>query len=44
MEALRTAFYKHHGGAKHSANTAWNRAIDAEGLVLGVDGKLDYGP
>jgi hypothetical protein len=44
MEALRTAFYKHHGGAKHSANTAWNRAIDAEGLVLGMDGKLDYGP
>jgi hypothetical protein len=43
MEVLRTAFYKHHGGAKHSANTAWNRAIDAEGLGL-VGGKLDYCP
>jgi X-X-X-Leu-X-X-Gly heptad repeat protein len=44
MAALRTAFYKHHGGAKHSANTAWNRAVDAEGLVVQADGKLDYCP
>jgi hypothetical protein len=44
MEVLRAAFYKHHGGAKHSANTAWNRAIEAEGLVFGVGGKLDYLP
>ena len=42
MEVLREAFYKAHGGAKHAANRAWNRAIEEVGLVL-VDGKLDLG-
>ena len=36
---LREAFYKIHGGNKHTANVAWNRAI-AEALLVSVDGKL----
>jgi hypothetical protein len=42
MEVLREAFYKAHGGTKHAANRAWNRAIEASDLEL-RDGKLDYG-
>ena len=42
MEVLREAFYKAHGGASKAANRAWNRAIEAAGLVL-IDGKLDLG-
>ena len=38
-DVLRTVFYKYHGRSKHSANVAWNRAIEADGLVL-IDGKL----
>jgi hypothetical protein len=41
LEALKNAFYKHHGGSNHAANAAWNRAVDAAGLGL-RDGKLDY--
>jgi hypothetical protein len=40
-DGLKAAFYKHHGGSKHAANTAWHRAVEASGLVL-KDGKLDY--
>ena len=43
-DALKAAFYKLHGGSNHSANTAWHRAVEAEGLVLKEDGKLDYPP
>jgi hypothetical protein len=32
VERLRAAFYRHHGGSPHAANTAWNRAINAKGL------------
>ena len=39
-DALRTAFYKHHGGKNHAANTAWHRAVEAAELRL-VNGKLD---
>jgi hypothetical protein len=42
-DALRMAFYKYHGGTKHAANVAWNRALENGGVVL-VDGKLDHGP
>jgi hypothetical protein len=38
---LRAAFYKHYGSTGHTANVAWNRAVDAAGLEL-VGGKLDY--
>jgi hypothetical protein len=40
-EVLKQAFYKHHGGSNHAANTAWHRAIEGAGLAL-VDGKLEY--
>jgi hypothetical protein len=40
-EVLKGAFYKHHGGSNHAANTAWHRAVEASGFVL-KDGKLDY--
>ena len=40
-EVLKKAFYKHHGGSNHAANTAWHRAIEGAGLGL-VDGKLEY--
>ena len=40
-DVLKKVFYKHHGGANHAANAAWHRAVDAEGLVLKEDGKLD---
>ena len=40
-DALRAAFYKFHGGAKHAANVAWHRAVAAVGLAL-VNGKLDH--
>ena len=43
-DVLKKVFYKHHGGANHAANAAWHRAVDAEGLVLKDDGKLDYPP
>ena len=43
-DVLKKVFYKHHGGANHAANAAWHRAVDAEGLVLKGDGKLDYPP
>jgi hypothetical protein len=42
MEVLRETFYKAHGGSKHAANRAWNRAVEASDLEL-KDGKLDYG-
>jgi hypothetical protein len=42
-EALREAFYKHHGGSPKAANTAWHRALADVGLRL-VGGKLDFGP
>jgi hypothetical protein len=41
-EVLRDAFYKHHGGTRHTANVAWNRAIKECGIIL-VDGKLVKG-
>jgi hypothetical protein len=41
-DVLKKVFYKHHGGANHAANAAWHRAVDAEGLVLKEDGKLDH--
>jgi RecA-family ATPase len=37
VEKLRAAFYKHHGGEKHTANVAWNRAINAMGLEVSGD-------
>jgi hypothetical protein len=40
MEVLRAAFYTFHGGSRHAANAAWNRAINAAGLVP-VGDKLD---
>jgi hypothetical protein len=40
-DKLREAFYRHHGGSQRTANQAWNRAIQEEGLVLN-GGKLDY--
>jgi hypothetical protein len=40
-DVLKEVFYKFHGGANHAANTAWHRAVDAMGLVLNEDGKLD---
>jgi hypothetical protein len=40
-EVLKKAFYKHHGGSNHAANTAWHRAIEGAGLGL-IDGKLEY--
>jgi hypothetical protein len=36
---LREAFYRHHGGERHTANAAWNRAINAMGLEVS-GGKL----
>ena len=38
--ALRTAFYKYHGGNGHAANAAWNRAINNK-LELDAQGMLD---
>jgi hypothetical protein len=38
-KVLRDAFYRHHGGEKHAANMAWNRALRDGGLVFN-DGKL----
>jgi len=40
-DALRSAFYQHHGGTKRAANTAWHRAVNAAGLALN-NGKLEY--
>ena len=34
VEVLREAFYRHHGGAKHAPNAAWNRALNNGELVL----------
>jgi hypothetical protein len=31
VEKLRDAFYRHHGGSRHTANVAWNRAIREKG-------------
>src|SRR6516165_12256003 len=42
-DALKAAFYKHHGGTNHAANMAWHRAVEAEELVL-INGKLDHLP
>jgi hypothetical protein len=42
-DALKAAFYKFHGGSNHAANTAWHRAVKAEGLEL-INGKLDNSP
>ena len=42
-DALKAAFYKFHGGNNHAANTAWHRAVKAEGLGL-IDGKFDHVP
>jgi hypothetical protein len=39
--ALRTAFYKRHGGHKHAANTAWLRAVKGHGLRENINGLLD---
>jgi hypothetical protein len=41
VDKLREAFKKAHGGTTHAANTAFNRAIDAEGLVFSGN-KLDW--
>src|SRR6476659_6712865 len=39
-EKLRAAFYRHHGGSTHAANTGWNRAVNNR-LDLDDDGRLD---
>lgn len=45
VEVLRAAFYRHHGGSTHAANTAWHRAInnrlEVGEVALGKDGRLD---
>jgi hypothetical protein len=38
IDKLRAAFYRHHGGTKHAANMAFNRAIT--GFGVDDDGKL----
>jgi hypothetical protein len=40
-DVLRAAFYKAHGGSKHAANMAWNRALNDSELVL-IEGKLSF--
>jgi RecA-family ATPase len=41
VEELRRAFYKIHAGTDRAANTAWHRALEAEGMVFTDGGKLD---
>jgi len=43
LDTLKAAFYKHHGGSKHSGNTAWHRAINTMGIILAA-GKMDLMP
>jgi hypothetical protein len=40
-EVLRQVFYELHGGNRHAANAAWNRALNESGLGL-FHGKLDH--
>jgi hypothetical protein len=42
-DALREAFYRHHGGKEHAANAAWHRAVNGVGLKM-RNGKLDFEP